>query len=196
MEIKNNNLMLMLILILGIVLLFVMMGCSFSCGRKEGFLSYFADNISNPYAVDYANIEPTEDEFNLRWGQTKKHVPVSKSTAEYSYPGLSGYVERPPCDNPYRDNNRAMYDYMCGNSSNGRMYQDQQDQPGQGQGQFQQMYQQQDQDPQMELASKAQSDNKNKCEQDCLKKFSDPLKAKLYLDDCMDYCEKKYGKQN
>ncbi len=131
MEIKNNTLI--LILVLGILLLFVLMGCSFSCGGKEGFLSYFADNISNQYAVDYANIEPTEDEFNLRWGQTKKHVPVSKSTAEYSYPGLSGYVERPPCDNPYRDNKRAMYDYMCGQMAAGGMYQDQDQQPGQGQ---------------------------------------------------------------
>lgn len=99
-KISNNTLL--WILIVGVVVLFIVLGCSFSCG-KEKFLSQFGDNINNPYAVDYANYTATDDPFNMRWGFSKKYVPVSDSTHEYPYAGLSGYVDRPACDNPYHN---------------------------------------------------------------------------------------------
>jgi len=106
MEISNNTLL--LILILGILILFICMNCTFTC-NSEGFLAGFSDQISNPFAVDYANYPSTADPINIRWGDTKKHVPLVESTQEHQYPGLSGYTERPSCDGPYGNMPRSQY---------------------------------------------------------------------------------------
>ena len=111
MEITNNTLL--LILLLGLVLLFVSMNCTFSCGNSEGFFTGFNDQISDPFNVDYAYFPSVANPTNLRWGNTKKHVPVSQATDDYTYSGLSGYTDRPGCDNPYYDNKRG-YDNQKG----------------------------------------------------------------------------------
>ena len=102
MDISNNTLL--LIFALGLVLLFIFMKCTFSCGDlKEDFL----DQINDPSAPDYVN-RYEQNKNNVRWGHPKRHVPVDNMAfAPNKYPGHTGYTHRPACDNPFR-NNRMM----------------------------------------------------------------------------------------
>ncbi len=95
MSIDNNTLL--LLLVLGLVILFVSMNCSFSCGSSEGFMN----QINDPYAVDFANLPAVENAANTAYDHIRKHTPVSQATEEHTYAGHSDYTSRPKCHQGY-----------------------------------------------------------------------------------------------
>lgn len=97
MKLKTSDII--LLVLLGVIVLAIIMGCTFSC--KEGFLSQFGDQIHDPFLPDFANLPATSDPTRLRWQATKEEVPVQDATHEYPYTGLSGDIHRPIADNGY-----------------------------------------------------------------------------------------------
>ena len=87
MEINDN--VILLILGFGILLLLFTMTC-----KKENF-------ITDIFASDYTYRNTLDNPFNLRYNQPTRDVPVDESTSEHPYAGLSGYEQRPSCDNMY-----------------------------------------------------------------------------------------------
>jgi hypothetical protein len=85
MEISDNFVM----LILGAFILFLL--CKIS--SKEGFYP-----ITDPFATDYTYNSPVNNPYNLLYGQTRRGVPVEDNTTQHPYPGFSGYVNQPPCE--------------------------------------------------------------------------------------------------
>jgi|JI7StandDraft_1071085.scaffolds.fasta_scaffold845033_2 hypothetical protein len=82
MEISDNLIM----VILGAIVLFLLY--KISC--KEGFLV-------DVFASDFTYSNPINNPFNLLYGQTRRGVPVEDNTTQHPYPGFSGYVNQPPC---------------------------------------------------------------------------------------------------
>lgn len=83
----------LLIVLIGLVVIAVAMGCLGSC--KEGFLSQFGDQVTDPFLVDYANMPEFSDPARAMWNAPKKQVPLENATDQYKYIGLTGFTQRP-----------------------------------------------------------------------------------------------------
>lgn len=88
---KTTDILLIILIILIIVA--VAMGCLGSC--KEGFLSQFGDQVTDPFLVDYANMPEFSDPARAMWNAPKKQVPLENSTDQHKYVGLTGFTQRP-----------------------------------------------------------------------------------------------------
>jgi len=84
MEISVDTILIIsAMLFLALVLFFV--NCKVSCGTE----GYFGDQISDPFAVDYANYPVVNNPSNVRYHHLKRHGPVSSATPEYVDADLS-----------------------------------------------------------------------------------------------------------
>lgn len=80
----------MMLLAGGLVLAFVLFGCSVSCAPRESFDGVYGDSINSPYTGDHF-MHPEQNPENVKCGHAKRHVPLDHSLPESRYMGLAGH---------------------------------------------------------------------------------------------------------
>lgn len=94
MNISNETLL--LLLVLGVILLLVVMNCSFKCKGIEGFEDHMLSATAGDY---YMNWEQHPE--LLKHGDMKKVAPLTMANEDNQHVTHSGYMGRPRCDAGY-----------------------------------------------------------------------------------------------